>query len=139
MVAIASAPFVLKDAVLTIDADSYEAHVSSVLFTPSSSTVTWQGITPSATFTDSTTPTWTCTIAYAQDWTTPNSLSQYLMDNAGAKKTVVFKPLGATTGDPTFTVEVFIAPGPVGGPVNTVQTGSVTLGCNGAPVRGTAV
>lgn len=137
MPAISAAPFVLKDAVLNVDADSYEAHVSSVQFAPTSSTVTWQGITPAASFSDSTSPTWTCTLAYAQDWTTADALSQYLMDNAGQTKTIVFQPLGATSGDPTFTAEVIIAAGPIGGPVNTVQVGTVTLGCKGAPVKGT--
>ncbi len=134
---IASAPFVLKDAVLKIDADTYEKHVSSVTFTPAMSVVTWQGITPSASFSDTTAPSWTCAVEYAQDWTTADSLSQYLMDNAGQTKTVVFQPLGATTGDPTFTATVIIAPGPIGGAVNTVQTGTVTMGVVGEPVRGT--
>lgn len=139
MPAITSAPFVLKDAVLQVDADTYEAHVSSVTFTPSSSPVSWQGITPAATFTDTTSPTWTCTLNYAQDWTTTSSLAQYLLTNAGQQKTVVFKPLGATTGDPVFTVDVMIAPGPIGGAVNTVQVGTVTLGCVGAPVKSTQI
>lgn len=139
MATIASSPFVLKDAVLTIDTDDYEAHVSSVAITPTMSTVTWQGITPAATFSDTTAPTWACALTYAQDWTTPTSLSQYLMDNAGQQKTLVFKPVGATSGDPIFTVDVMIAPGPIGGAVNTVQVGTVTLGCVGEPVKSTVV
>lgn len=139
MATIASSPFVLKDAVLTIDTDDYEAHVSSVAITPTMSTVTWQGITPAATFSDTTAPTWACALTYAQDWTTPTSLSQYLMDNAGTQKTLVFKPVGATSGDPIFTVDVMIAPGPIGGAVNTVQVGTVTLGCVGEPVKSTVV
>ncbi|HEY9494605.1 MAG TPA: hypothetical protein VIR15_07115 [Intrasporangium sp.] len=137
MPAIASAPFVLKDAVLTVDVDDYEKHVSSVTFTPAMSVVTWTPISPSGVFSDSTSPSWTCAVEYAQDWTTADSLSQYLMDNAGQTKTVIFKPLGATTGDPTFTATVIIAPGPIGGAVNTVQTGTVTMGVVGEPVRGT--
>lgn len=136
MATINSAPFVLKDSVLTVDADDYEAHVSSVTFTPATSTVTWQGITPSASFTDTTSPSWTCALAYAQDWTTPNSLSQYLLDNVGERVTMVFQPQGAMTGDPMFTATVIVAPGPIGGAVNTVQVGTVTLGVVGTPVKG---
>lgn len=135
MAAIAVAPFVLKDVILTIGADSYEAHVSTVRFDPNMSVVTWQGLTPSASFTDTTAPTWTTTWAFAQDWETPDSLSEYLLENAGTKKTVVFKPKGTTTGKPVFTAEVMIAPGPIGGDVNTVQTGSVTMGVVGTPVK----
>lgn len=138
MPAIAVAPFTLKDVVFTVGTDDYQAHVSSVAFTPASSTVQWQGLTPTATYTDTTTATWTCTIAYAQDWVTVNSLAQYLLTNAGQKKTVVFKPKGTTTGSPIFTVDLFIAPGQIGGDVNTVATATVTMGCAGAPVKSTA-
>lgn len=135
---IAVAPFVLKDVVFTVGTDDYEAHVSTVQFVPNMSVVTWQGLTPSAAFTDTTAPTWTCAITYAQDWSTSNSLAQYLLDHAGEKKTVVFKPQGATTGKPVFTAELMIAPGPIGGDVNTVQVGSVTMGVVGEPVKSVA-
>ena len=135
MPAIAITPFVLKDAVLSIGTDDYQAHVSSVQFVPTTQTVQWQSITPAGSFTDTTSPSWTCTLAYAQDWKTVNSLSQYLLTNAGQKKTVVFKPQGATTGSPIFTAEIMIAPGPIGGDVNTVQAATVTLGVVGAPVK----
>lgn len=134
---IAVAPFVLKDVTLTIDVDSYEKHVSSVQFVPNVSTVTWQGLAPGSSFTDTTAPTWTCVISYAQDWETADSLSRYLMDNAGQTKTAVFSPKGTGTGLPSFTADVIIAPGPIGGDVNTVQTGSVTLGVDGEPTPST--
>ena len=135
MPVIAAVPYVLKNAILTVATDSYEKHVSSVVFTPSVSTVTWQGLTPDAAFSDTTSATWTCTLAYAQDWTTPNSLAQYLLANAGQTKVVVFKPQGATTGAPVFTATITIAAGPIGGDVNVVQVGSVTLGVVGVPVK----
>ena len=101
MVAIAVAPFVLKDMIFQVGTDSYEQHVSSVAFTPETETVKWQGGTPAAAFTDTTNPSWTCTIECAQDWVTPNSLVQYLLTNAGTAKTVIFKPQGTTTGTGT--------------------------------------
>lgn len=138
MASIAVAPFVLKDALFTVGTDSYEQHVSSVTFTPATSPVTWQGLTPAAAFSDAGNPIWTCTLSFAQDWTTTNSLSQYLLTNAGTQKVVVFKPLGATTGKPIFTATLLLVPGPIGGDVNTVQVASVTCGVVGAPVKTTA-
>lgn len=135
MAQIAVAPFVLKDVILTIGTDSYEMHCSTAAFNPSSSVLTWQGLTPAAAFSDTTTPSWTCTLNYAQDWETANSLAQYLLANQNTSKVAVFKPRGATTGKPIFTATILIAPGPIGGDVNTVQVGTVTLGVSGAPVK----
>lgn len=133
---IAVAPFVLKDAVMSIGTDSYEKHLSSVQFLPDMQVVTWQGITPAAAFSDATSPVWSCVLGFAQDWETTNSLSQYLLTNAGQQKSAVFQPKGAVVGSPKFTATIIIAPGPIGGDVNTVQVGTVTLGVVGAPVKG---
>jgi hypothetical protein len=135
MTQIAVTPYVLKDALLQIATDNYEKHVSNVLFTPNVTPVTWQGLTPDAAFSDASNPTWTCQMDYAQDWTTTNSLAQYLLTNAGQQKVAVFKPLGATTGKPIFTATIIIVPGPIGGAVNTVQTGTVTMGVIGQVVK----
>lgn len=135
MAIVATTPFVLVDAVMTVGTDDYQSAISQVLFEPAVSTVTWQGITPTASFTAPTTPTWTCKLSYAQDWKTANSLAQYLLTNAGLSKVVVFKPQGATTGSPIFTATLIIVPGPIGGEVNTVQVGEVTCGVIGVPVK----
>ena len=135
MAQIAIVPFVLKDILLTIGTDNYETNVSTVHFTPTVSQVTWQGLTPASAFTDMTSPTWTCDLAYAQDWKTANSLAQYLLINSGLSKVLVFKPRGAATGDAIFTATCLIVPGEIGGDVNTVQVGSVSLGVIGAPVK----
>jgi len=135
MAQIAVAPYVLKDVIMQIGTDTYEMHCSSVLFTPSTSVLTWQGLTPAAAFSDSTSPSWTCTLNYAQDWVTANSLAQYLSTNSNTQKVAIFKPQGVTTGKPIFTATLIIAPGPIGGDVNTVQVGTVTLGVVGVPVK----
>ena len=135
MASIAVAPVVLKDVVLTVGTDSYEAHVSSVKFTPSTNTLSWKGLTPSAVFTDVTAPTWTCTITYAQDWVTTNSLANYLLTNAGQQKAVVFKPQGAAAGKPSFAATLTITPGDIGGDVDQWMTATVTLGVVGVPVK----
>lgn len=128
---IAIKPFVLKDVLLTIDEDDYEFHVSQVQFDPSSSIQTWQGLTPASVHTDSTIATWTGTLAYAQDWETPSSLSRYLYDNEGEEKEVVFKPISGS--GPSFGVTIIITPGAIGGTVNQYATASVTVGCKGRP------
>ncbi len=125
------APFVLKDVLFTVDADDYQAGCSQVQFDPASSTSTWQGLTPTATFTDASTATWTCTVAYAQDWETPDSLAQYLHAHEGESVDVVFKPKSGS--GPSFEATVIIAPGTIGGTVNQWTVATVTLGVSGKP------
>ena len=44
---------------------------------------------------------------------------------------MVFTP---KNGGPSFSADVVITPGAIGGAVNAFATTSVTLGCNGKPV-----
>jgi len=139
MATIATAPIILKDTVFAVAADRYEAAVSTVEFVPSSSIVSWKGLTPSAVFTDVTSATWTCNLTYAQDWSTTNSLSQYLFANEGKSVVVKFIPKSAATGTvPTFTATVYIVPGTIGGAVDGFATASVTLAVSGKPTLTTA-
>lgn len=126
MAQIAVNPLVLKDVVLSLGADSYEKHVSGVTFTPSAATITWQGLTPTAKFTDVAAADWTCQLDYVQDWDTPDSLSQYLFENEGAEIAATFKPRSGS--GPSFTANLVITPGAIGGVVNAYATTSVTLG-----------
>lgn len=138
MSTITPAPFTLANALLVVGTDNYEKAVSSVKFTPQSGVLTWKGLTPDSVYTDTSAPQWQCTIAFAQDWSTVNSLSQYLLTNAGQQKTVVFKPKGATTGSPIFTATVVIVPGAIGGDADKLLDDSVTLAVVGVPVKTTA-
>lgn len=124
-------PFTMKDVVMKVDVDDYARHVSEVTFTPTTKQdeITWQGLSPDASFSDSSAPetTWVVTLAYAQDWETANSLSRYLYDNEGLTKPVVFEPkAGVGT---SWASDVTIVPGPVGGKVKTVAEGTVNLKC----------
>ena len=83
MAAIAVSPFLLKDVLFSVETDSYEKHVSQVEFVPTSSTVTWKGLTPTSVFSFGTNATWTCNLTFAQDWETASSLSRYLFDHEG--------------------------------------------------------
>lgn len=131
MANIAVNPFILKDVLLTIDADNYAAHVSQVEFTPSASTQTWQGLTPTATFTDVTTATWTVTLQYAQDWSNPDSLSYKLHQEEGAEWPVVFKPVSGS--GPSVHATLVVTPGAIGGTVNGYAVATVSLAVKGKP------
>ena len=135
MVDIAVQPLVLKDVICKIGADGYQKHLSGVAFTPSSSQISWQGLTPDAAFTDQTIATWGVTLDYVQDWETEDSLSQFLFEHEGETVEMVFTPVKGT-GKKTFTSQVTITPGAIGGQVNQFATTSVTLGST-KPVIGT--
>ena len=119
-------PLVLKDSVLTLGTDTYEKHVSQVLFAPNSSTISWQGLTPASKFTDVTSAEWTCQLSYVQDWETADSLSQFLFGHEGESISATFKPKSGT--GPSFTATLTITPGAIGGQVNAYATTQVTLG-----------
>lgn len=131
MVDIAVQPFMMGNASLTFGTDGYEAHVSSATFTPSSSIVTWKGLTPSAVFSFGANATWTLDLELAQDFETADALARYLFENEGTTVTVVFEPVD---GGASVTAEVIITPGAVGGAVDAVATSTVSLGVQGKPV-----
>jgi hypothetical protein len=131
MVAVAVAPFVLKDTIFTVGTDNFEAHCSQIEFTPSTSTLQWQGLTPSASFTDSSSPSWSATLSVAQDWTTPGSLSQYLFEHQGETVDVTFV---TNDGAGSWAAKLIIGPGAIGGQVNAYAVATVSLGVSGQPV-----
>lgn len=127
MVDIAVKPLVLKDVICTIGADGYQKHLSGVSFNPNSSAIQWQGLTPDSGFTDQTLATWGVTLDYVQDWETEDSLSQFLFEHEGETVPMAFTPVKGA-GRKTFTSQVTITPGAIGGQVNQFATTSVTLG-----------
>lgn len=131
MAQIAVNPFIMKDCLLTVATDSYEKHVSAVEFVPSSSTVNWKGLTPTAVFSFGTNATWVATISFAQDWATANSFSRYLYEHEGEEIEVVFEPV---SGGSSVTATLIITPGSIGGAVDSVAVSTVSLGVKGKPV-----
>lgn len=134
MAVIAVSPIILRDCKLTITASAtdyeFEKHVSQAQFDPSTSVQTWKGLNPDAVFSAGTAATWTCTLAYAQDWETTNSLSKFLYDHEGEKLQCHFEP---KTGGAGWDATLIIAPGSIGGTVDAFATASVTLGVDGRP------
>lgn len=130
MAAIGLTPIILKDVVLTIGTNDYQGHVSSVEFAPSASIVNWKGLTPTASYSFPTSATWQANLSYAQDWATPNSLSRYLFEHEGETVSATFEPVA---GGPGFSADLIITPGTIGGAVDTVGVGTVSLGVQGRP------
>lgn len=130
MPTIAIAPLFMSASTLTIGLDDYAAHISGAQFVPSSSSVNWKGLKPGATFTQQTAATWALTLNYAQDWETPNSLSQYLLAHEGETVEIELAPVD---GGQAFEASVVITPGAIGGDVDTFGATSVTLGVLGKP------
>lgn len=126
-------PLILKDVIMSLGGtNEYQKHVSGVTFTPSASQITWQGLHPDASFTDTATATWAVALDYVQDWETVDSLSRYLYEHEGETVVAEFRPRSGS--GPTFTAELIIVPGAIGGAVNTFGTTTVTLGAQGRPV-----
>lgn len=123
MATITPKPLFLKDCLMQIATDNYEAGIAGVTITPPSP-VKFQGLTPTSTFSE-TPAEWVCQLDYVQDWESTGSLSQYLLDNIGKQVTAVFTPK-AKTGK-KFTVTITIQPGPIGGPGGAFASASVSL------------
>ena len=131
MADIAIAPILMGNASLTLGTNGYQGHVSSATFTPGENEpVVWKELTPSSKFSFGRFAVWTLDLEYAQDWETANSLSEYLRANEGDTVTAVFEPVDGGQG---YTAEVILTPGPIGGAVDQVATGTVSLGVLGVP------
>lgn len=132
MALIAAAPFALTNATLKVDANNYETSVSSVEFVPTVPSFGWKGLTPAAVFNFPGSATWVANIAGIQDWATTDSLSSFLLENAGETVDMDFYP---SAGGPGFRATVTLVPGAIGGAVDTVPVISVSLQVQGEPTR----
>ena len=130
MADIALTPILMSDVELTLGANDYEGSVSSVEFVPTSNIVNWKGLTPTASYSFPATPTWQCNLSFAQDWETTNSLSRYLYDHQGETIAASFAP---KAGGSSFTADLIVVPGSIGGAVDSVAVGTVSLGVQGRP------
>lgn len=128
------APLVLKDVMLElgtgVDADDFRKHVSGVTYTPTAPTQSWTGLGGNS-HTDVGAATWTLNLDYVQDWTSTESLSRFLFEHQGETLPARFRPISGE--GPSFTSNVTITPGAIGGQVNAYATTSVQLGTD-APV-----
>lgn len=136
MPAITLEPFVLKDVLLRSGTSDYEAHVSSVTFTPTPpSPAKFKGLTPTSNHNFVGFADWVVTLDFAQDWETADSLSIHLLENETEQEAWTFEP---QRDGASFASTVTLTPGSIGGTVDEVATSSVSLACT-KPVRTPAV
>ena len=126
-------PLYLSNCTFSVADDSYEAAVSGVMFTPSTPSASWTGLSAGSVFTRNGKATWMCALTYVQDWSTASSLANYLHANEGNSITVDFIPDVDDTGSPTISATLIIAPGAIGGKVNAFAETTANLACQGKP------
>jgi hypothetical protein len=131
-------PFIMKNAVIVFgDAatgQDFATACSSAILTPSSGTVEFKGLKPSAVFTFAQAVTYVLELEYAQDWSVEDSLSRYLFDHKGENVPATLNFDDATTGSTSWALTVAVSPGAAGGAVDAVATATATLGVVGEPV-----
>lgn len=125
-------PLFMKDCTFSVAGTDYAGELSSVRIVPNSSQVNWHGLTPDSAFSEAAAPTFAVTVGYAQDWEEPTSWANLLYDEEGTTQVVTFKPKSG--GTVTWTVNVNLIPGEIGGDVGTFAETSVSLGCD-KPVK----
>jgi hypothetical protein len=134
MAEVTIAPVIITDAVIKfggVAGDDYAAAVNSVTITPSSSTTNYKGLKKNV-HTFPVFDGWVMAVNFAQDWVNPDSLSHYLFANRGEKVEAVVEP---QSGEGTrWTLDVWLAPGVVGGTRDGVMTSDASFGVDGDPV-----
>lgn len=126
MAKIAVNPRLLRDYVIEVGTNSYEAATASVTFTPTVPQQTWTG-GDDQTYSESGPATWAVTIGRMQDWGTADSLARTLHLNEGQQVAAVFRPKRGI--GPRFMSTITIAPGAIGGANGAWPVGDVTMGC----------
>lgn len=122
---------VLKDVILEIGDNDYARHVDNVTFTPTASSITWQGLSPDASFSDAGSSNWSCSISGAQDWDSADGLCRYLFANEGLTVPCTFRPRSGE--GPSFEAVLTLSAPAIGGAVNAVATFTVACGVSGRP------
>ena len=126
-------PLFLADCIVTLGANDYQAAVSSAAFTPAAPPVaTFKGLTPAAVYRRAGQAEWTMDLTYVQDPDSETSLSNYLHDNEGAVVPAVFEP---NNGESSWSADIVVVPGAIGGAVENWGTTTVSLPVDGRPVR----
>lgn len=131
MTALTVQPIYLNDVTLSVADTEYEASVTKVQLDPTTPLVRWRGMSPGSSHAFHGEPEWVAGLTYAQDWTTPGSLSAYLLEHVGEVVPCTFEP---KKGGVAVRVDLLIAPGAIGGDLDTVAQASVSLAVQGQPV-----
>lgn len=130
MAVITPVPVTFNAATLKIGANNYELSVSAFTLTPTYPETEFKGIGGNS-IAGLGTPTWVCDLAYPQDWASANALAMYLFANQG---TSVVADIVPKAGGPGFRVTLVLKAGPIGGTVDELLAGTVSLKVSGQPV-----
>jgi len=120
----------LRDAILQVGSDTFQRAVERVEFVPEPE-FEWLP----ANMSNGARPPlfrgvrWTCQVGFAQDLAV-GSLTNYLIANAGQRRTVVFTPVA---GGRRVSAAVILTPGRVGGYEGTILTSQATFVVDGEP------
>ena len=128
MSAIGLAPIRMREATLAIEADDYTTSINQVIFTPQAD-VAWERPLATEDFAPYVLGVkWSVALGFAQDLTTPGSLSTYLIEHAGQQKVVTFEIPGRV-----IAAAVLILPAQFGGVANQIPAAVVTMPLYGQP------
>jgi hypothetical protein len=125
-------PLYMTESKVTIGGTAYEAEVSGVRLTPTSSTATWKGLKAGSSFTKGGLATWAAGINFGQDHELAASLSTFLFEHEGEEFPFTIEPIDGGTG---FSGTLIAQAGEIGGDVDTFATATVTLPVQGKPTR----
>lgn len=135
MTTIANAAYFGTTGSLTVEADDYTAAVTSCALVPTAPTATVTDIGGGVQqFVGKS--VWQAQIAYNQDWTTPASLAQKLIEWHGQIKTFTYTP---DNGGRVATFSARVLAGQFGGAAAAIHQATVNLPINGQPAFETPV
>ncbi|GAB3817468.1 hypothetical protein [Kribbella italica] len=123
--------YVLRDALVKIEATDYAAQCTSVMLTPEQPTQTLRTMVPDGIVQDVDSAVWTLSINGIQDYVEAQGLARYLTEMSGTDVDLEFEP---KKGGVKATVTAVAKAVPFGGEQGAFTTFSVELPCKGAPV-----
>lgn len=129
MPSIANAAYFGTTGSLTVEGDDYTAAVTSCALVPTAPTAAVTDIGGGVTqFAGAN--TWVAQVGYNQDWKTPASLSQKLIEWHGQIKTFTYTP---DDGGQVATFSARVLAGQFGGAAAAIHQATVNLPINGQP------
>lgn len=125
-------PIALNDVTVKVAADNYEQGVHGVTLTPTTASTVYKGMTPDAVFPMTGSTSWVLSIDHAQDHETEDSLTLFMLEHRGQRKTFEVAP---KRGGASYKIDAICMPGAIGGQVDSTAVASIQLPCFGQPVR----
>ena len=125
---------VMKNAVVSVDATTYQAEVKTAMLVPSTNTSTYPVLVPTGNIQDTDLPTWTCQLVGLQDWAS-GGLAKYLFDHKGEEVDLILVPAATDTWPQATFTAIAMAP-PFGGTAGEFAEFDLTLPVVGQPTIG---